>query len=780
MHKIAEHTTSRGNKLHLTKWLVLSLLLILTFAYTPAQRISPVGTWTAYLSHNKTKTIIRKGDRLYVNTEGGIYWYDLNTGERKTYSPIEGLTSVNPTAFFLDTLSGTFFLGYDDGSVDYFTDPDQEFNYITDIRRTDLFTTKRINDFDSRDNLVYIATEFGIVLFDIARGEVRSSVTKIGSNPTGQAVRQVEIIGDTIWVTMGTNGLWKADINVINLTVPGIWSPERGQNGLPSAGAAVLLDHLGERVYVEIGDTIFLKDPGESWEVGPFPRRPYHSMGHNGDNFFWLGFDNLLRIFRLDSGQSNLVHNVKFSAAYLDFDRNIVGDSLDGLLDWQDTDSFAVLTPEGPFNNLVTQMAVGNGELYIAPEGRNGTGPANNVDGFYSFNQERGWRRYNVDDELFRDSVWAEFARVHYDEKRNRAYLGSWNHGVLMVDENGDVAQVWTSKISGLSPSNNQGIGWNTRVTGVALDDNDVLWTTAILADFNLNVLTPDSVWHNINLPGTTPVDIIIDDFNNKWLMGNGNGITVFNENGTIDDTSDDQVKRISTDAGNGGLPNNSVYALVKDRRGQIWVGTLEGVVVYANPGAVFSNNFPDASCPVIDGFCLLRDQRINTIAVDGANRKWIGTNNGIYLVNPQGNRLLQHYTMDNSPIFSDEIRDIKIDPGTGEIFIGTSKGVLSLMGDATGGKDDSEQLYVFPNPIPYDFEGSVSISCSVTDAEVRITNIAGQLVRQLDALGGQAVWDFRDVAGQRLAPGIYLAMVADDEGQMAGIAKFVVLERNQ
>lgn len=754
--------------------LLLGLLLSQELA---AQRISPVGTWTPYVSHNKARDIVRQGDRLYVRSEGGVFWYNMVTGESQSYSPVEGLTSVRPTAFHLDSVSGVFFLGYDDGSVDYFTDPDLGFNYVTDIRRTELFTNKKINDFDSRDGLLYIATEFGIVIFDIDKREVRSSVTKIGGIPTGRGVKKIEIVQDTIWVAMGDNGLWQADINSANITVPGVWTSANGKLGLP-AGPAFLLAHIGNRMYVDIADTIFLKNPGQNWTPGPFPNAEYYNMGSNGNEYLWLTFFNLIRVYNLSLGQSNLVHSTRFqTACLLDTSNFFVGDTVSGFMRWYDTDSFDVLTPPGPFNNEITQLAAGNGELFIAPGGRNGTGPANNFDGFYSFNQEAGWNRYNVDDELTRDSVFAEFARCHYDVRTGKAYFGSWNHGVVRV-EGGEVTGAWTSKNSNLSPSNLQGIGWNTRVSGLATDDSGNLWVTAILADFNLNVLTEDSVWLNFNVPQINPVDIMVDDYGNKWITGNGNGIAVYNENGTLDNPADFSLKYLKTDAGNGGLPNNSVYAITKDRRGQIWVGTLEGVAVFANPGSVFSGNFPDASCPVIDGFCLLRDQRVSAIAVDGANRKWIGTNNGVYVVNPQGNRLLYHYTQENSPLFSDEIRDIEIDALTGEVFIGTSKGLISLMGDAIGGKEHSDSLYVFPNPIPYDYDGTVSITSTVTDAEVRITNVVGQLVRELDALGGQAVWDFRDVAGRRLAPGIYLALVSDSDGKNAGAAKFVVLER--
>ena len=140
---------------------------------------------------------------------------------------------------------------------------------------------------------------------------------------------------------------------------------------------------------------------------------------------------------------------------------------------------------------------------------------------------------------------------------------------------------------------------------------------------------------------------------------------------------------------------------------------------------------------------------------------------------------MIQHYTTDNSPLFTNEIRDIVIDPITGEILIGTGEGLLSLMGEAIAGKETSEELYVFPNPIYSDYDGNIAISCSVTDAQVRITTVSGMLVRELDATGGQAVWDGLDTAGNRLRPGIYLAMVADVDGKNAGIAKFAVIARD-
>jgi ligand-binding sensor domain-containing protein len=438
-------------------------------------------------------------------------------------------------------------------------------------------------------------------------------------------------------------------------------------------------------------------------------------------------------------------------------------------------DSLEAAYPAGPYNNKVTALAVGNREFYVAPEGKSGSSaPAGNTDGFWHFHPEKGWHRFDVEDELSRDSVWAEFARACYHLEDSVCYMGSWNHGVIRLKA-GKISHVWTPMNSNL----NGGIGNSVRISGLAVDDDQNVWATGIVADYNVNVFSSaDSVWYPYSIPGLYPIGLVIDDWGNKWINNQGAGITVFNENGTLTTTSDDKVKNLTSEIGRGGLPTGSVYALAKDLKGQIWVGTLEGIAVFANPSAVFNSNFADASCPVIEGFCLLRDQRVNAIAVDGANRKWIGTDNGLYLVNPQGNKLLQHFTTNNSPLFSNQIVELQIDQQTGEIFIGTSKGLLSLMGDAIGGKENSDSLYVYPNPVQADYDGPIAITSSYKDVEVKITTVSGQLVRAITALGGQAIWDGNDTAGNRVGPGVYMAMVADKEGKFAGIAKFVILDR--
>lgn len=760
------------------------MLVCFLFCLAPSltgQRVAPIGTWTSYVSHNNPNALVPFNGRFAAVTDGGLYTFDTLGGPMKSYTKVEGMSSESPSLVHFDEETGYLFIGYRDGLIDFTKDPETGFKYISDIARSQFYTAKTIRAFTSRDHLLYIATDFGIVIYDIDKQETRSAVTKVGTVVTGHPVLDLQIVGDSILAAMGSSGVWRAGLNHPNITSPDAWTEVTGRNGLGN-GYGYAMAKAGGYTYIGLGDTLWRRFQGtNSWNVAPYPKEQFNYLG-GSDGYLYMMYSNLVR-WRDSLGVQGIIFtSSKLVTGYIDSSQVILGDTLEGVYRWFPGDSTQSLLPNGPRNNKVSQLAVGNGTLVVAPEGKAGqSASAETRNGFYTYRKERGWKVYNVGDELnVSDNLYKDFARVYYHPETDRFYLGSWNHGVLEYSD-GDITHQWTPANSNLPGSNNVGSPNSLRVSGLVVDRNGVLWACAMLADYNLNALDPvDSTWKNLNVPGLGAIGIIVDDFNNKWIINQDQGLVVYNENGTLNTTADDNVRKITANPGQGGLPNNTVFDIAKDQRGHIWVGTLQGIAVIANPGSVFATNFSDASCPVIEGFCLLRDQRVTAIAVDGANRKWIGTTNGVYLVNPQGNKLLHHYTVDNSPLYNNEIRDIVIDPETGEIFIGTSKGLLSLMGDATEGKEDSDSLYVFPNPVPVDFDGPIAINGSVKDAEVKITTVSGRLVRALVSTGGQTVWDGKDAAGNSLAPGVYLAMVAAKDGNGGGIAKFIVLSRQE
>jgi hypothetical protein len=269
------------------------------------------------------------------------------------------------------------------------------------------------------------------------------------------------------------------------------------------------------------------------------------------------------------------------------------------------------------------------------------------------------------------------------------------------------------------------------------------------------------------------PMEIVIDDNNYKWIRlrpETGGGLIVY-------DDKTNNFKYLNDQDGSGGLPHKSVRTIAKDLSGDIWVGTDDGIAVFYKTKNIFSGTV-DAISPIYAGFPLLYNETITCIEVDGGNRKWIGTKNGLWLLNDDGTEAITYFTEDNSPLLSNYILDVEINEKTGEVFIATDKGVISYRGDATSSNvTQGDQVKVFPNPVPADFNGKVGISGLTTDANVKITDIYGNLIYQTTAEGGTAVWNVKNYNGTRAEPGVYLIFSSSEDGTQTYVAKIAVTE---
>jgi hypothetical protein len=297
-----------------------------------------------------------------------------------------------------------------------------------------------------------------------------------------------------------------------------------------------------------------------------------------------------------------------------------------------------------------------------------------------------------------------------------------------------------------------------------------------------------DGVWQSFNLGAlafgasrTEAGEVIIDRAGQKWILGRGSNLIVFNDNYTIGNTADDRARILSNKIGNGNLPGNRVLSFAADRDGEIWVGTDEGVAVFYSPENVFSGYNFDAQQVLVEygGYVqyLLEAEAVTAIAVDGANRKWFGTDRaGIFLMSDDGTEQIHHFTEDNSPLISNSITDIAINHKTGEVFIGTDKGIVSYKADATSGGESNQDVVVYPNPVREGYTGPIAIKGLVTDADVKITNISGSLVYATKAEGGQAVWSGNDFSGRRAQTGVYLVFISNEDGSETVVAKILFI----
>jgi hypothetical protein len=265
---------------------------------------------------------------------------------------------------------------------------------------------------------------------------------------------------------------------------------------------------------------------------------------------------------------------------------------------------------------------------------------------------------------------------------------------------------------------------------------------------------------------------IVLDLDGNRWIrQGSFGGILVISPK--------NQRQFVYNSVGSGNLPSNNVNSLAIDHDGQMWVGTDKGVVVFDNPSAVFSGKNFDAYTPVFERRRLLGNEVVTSIAIDGGNRKWMGTRNGIFLFSPDGTELVSNFNEKNSPLPSSEISYITAEPNTGEVYIRTPKGMVSYRGTATEGtlKQDGNAVKVFPNPVRPDFEGQIGIEGLVENAFVKITDIAGNLVFETRANGGTAVWNGNTLSGGRVETGVYLIFSANKKGEETLVSRFAVVK---
>lgn len=228
-----------------------------------------------------------------------------------------------------------------------------------------------------------------------------------------------------------------------------------------------------------------------------------------------------------------------------------------------------------------------------------------------------------------------------------------------------------------------------------------------------------------------------------------------------------------------------SMMCVEEDLQGRVWAGTTDGIIEVADPLkaiATKSNNVNRLKVPRNDGSnfadYLLAGEQVNAISTDHANRKWIATeNNGLYLVSPNGDKILEHFTVENSPLPSNTVNTVHADSHSNLVYIGTPYGVLTYESDATPGAESLDNVTVYPNPVTPDYSGPVNITGLMDGSMVKITDAAGNLVHQGTSQGGMLSWDVCNVGGERVRSGVYMIFAtAGENASYSAVGKVVVI----
>jgi ligand-binding sensor domain-containing protein len=363
----------------------------------------------------------------------------------------------------------------------------------------------------------------------------------------------------------------------------------------------------------------------------------------------------------------------------------------------------------------------------------------------------------------------------------------NYDNSVWLTTAQKGVAQWHNNKLQIFNPQNSslKGAANNTCFTsGVAGDTKGNSWVSNLGTTISLHVKQPDGKWTGFTNPfGVTDAGALaIDEASQIWFTTkNANGLLVYHPGNSLTSSADDKWKQYKAGAGLGNLPSNQVNCIAKDKNGFIWIGTDKGIGIIQCAENIFTPAGCDALLPVVqqDRFAglLFKDENVQTIAVDGADRKWIGTKNGVWLISATGEKVIYRFSSSNSPLLGNDISKISVDPLTGEVFIATNNGLCSFRSTATEPVSTQEKVLVFPNPVPPGYTGSIAIRGLTNNALVKITNLYGALVYQTRALGGQAIWDGKNTNGVKVASGIYLIICRDDSGVEKIATKITIVQ---
>jgi sugar lactone lactonase YvrE len=740
--------------------------------FTSAQSDIRIGQWSEHLPYNGGATVTQSPTRIYYGTEFALMAIlKEDSSQVEFFSKVDGLSDVKPSWIKYHDAFKTLIVGYANGNMDLI-DSNGVTNVNDILRNTSIQGDKRIsNIYVDNGPLIYLSTPFGLVIFDQVSRQFSSTIF------TGSPVKGFTIF-QGIYYMATENGLFFYDPqsgNIIEdfsswekIVVPGL-------NAQYTCQAIAVYQNV---LYAGFDGDLYRQDQGEFilWFTRDgFTLDFISSEGQNLMAGFACDADCIGKVFYFrDSGfwhENGIVCTARPSYAIEDEKGRIwYADHFPEFRVAQNHFTPCdILKYDTPYSGSVSEMEIKDGVLYVATGGVSESyGYQSNKDGFFTFDRAT-WSTYNqFNTPAIAATGLENFFRILPHPEEDILYVGSYWGGLLK--KVGDTYTVFDDTNSSLQGA--VGDGARERIAGLAFDKDNNLWVANYLAEEPLSVLKADGTWKSFALPCTNITNtsqIVIDRRGYKWIMlySKSASLIVFDDGGTIDDTSDDRCIQLSSS--NTAIPSNSVNCLAVDVEGDIWVGTAEGPVVFDGGGDIFGGHQGSRIKVEQDDLLnyLFGEETIYSIAIDGANRKWFGTGSGVFVQSPAGNEEVASYTTANSPLLDNRIIDIAIDGNNGVVYIATAGGIMSVRTDAIDGElVHSNDVYAWPNPVRPDHDGPIAIRGLARDAVVKITDIRGQILYETQALGGQAIWDGKDLTGQQAETGVYLVFsTAESDG---------------
>lgn len=756
------------------------LLIIAEVAFPQIQ----TGKWRDHFSYNNGVAVCLGDQKIYCATPTGIFWYNNVDGEIGKINRVNGLSDIDISSIEYSSQHSVLAIGYDDGNID-FVFKNRILN-LPQIKEKLLQGSKRINGFTFNDNVVLVSTDFGIVAIDIIKEEIKDTYY-IGDLGESVRVNRTAILNGKIYAAT-EKGLLSANLNEPLLIHYSNWT--NISSNFNSNSECVDIDVFGGKIVALEGNSSSEKDivwalSGSIWSKID---ESYNTVNHvraNQSRFIITSKEGI-SIYTSTLLASETITSYSFTYIFepnmaipLSSGNIAVADHSSGLA-YGTLNNLQEYRPNGPTNNRAFSIGLSDQKVIVA------TGAFDAAFGnlwyplsFHKFEKEQ-WK--TTENWVSRDAIRVVFNPSDPDE----FYIASWGAGIFQYREN--------IEVNHFSPANStlQTIYANEpycRISGITFDKKGNLWAANVMVPKPISVRKPDGTWFSFPYASIINADRLSDltcsPTGLLWLiLPVGEGMFVLDPGSNVESSSDDKYRKIKFADRNGNTLPNDIYSMAFDRDGYLWVGTSEGVIISYNPErAIDETEFlaqrvkiPD----IVSGLAayLLQTETVTSIAVDGGNRKWFGTSkSGVFLQSSDGAKELLHFNMQNSPLPSNNIVDIKIHPTSGEVFFATDKGMVSYRGEATEPGETFGKVYAFPNPVKPDYSGIIIITGLVENTTVKITDISGNLVYETQSNGGQAVWDGKNLNGHRVSTGVYLIFCSDSKGEQTAVTKLLFIK---
>ena len=780
----------------------LGIVLFSTFSEAKSQGNRPIGTWKDFFPYGQVFEVAPADGVVYAMTEYAVFSFYGETNEINRNSIVQGLSESNPSAIAVAEISNEgnhiLIIGYGNGNIDLLTEAGV-YN-MPDIVNSNLLGDKSIRNIYVEGYKAYLSTSFGVVVIDVESIEV---------SDTWYIKGQQDLLGvsgvkkhDGKWVVATDEGVFEADVNHDFLSSAEAWTqwddlPE-DQNTLVSE-----LQFTSNRVFAHLGDgyngRLWVKEEGSWFLMDGWPAEGDKIWGLDSRNDTLIvgtccnveRYDLELNLIPETNAVGNWmqVRDVKFGK---EEESTIwIASRIGGLIRFvtdpnEDSPNNTNLFPSGPESAHTRKLDCWNNNLWIATGGVDAvwnsnytgvgvTGLVNNswidVVSLESQNDIQGIK---------------DFLDVSIDPlNTDRVFFGSWEEGLVEVVE-GEMTQIFNNSNSTIEEADFGG-SYRTGIGGVDFDRDGNLWFTNAFTESPLQVLLSNGTFLSMELDNSISV------FDNTggvkctrdgyvWvLLPRGGGVMVYDTNETPANTSDDDWRFLSTNEEFGALPSNYVYCIEEDLDGEIWLGTGSGPAIFYGSESLFNDGENTTASQILiqqDGNYqyLLETESITSIKFDGGNRKWVGTaGSGVYVLSDDGLTIEHQFSVENSPIPDNNIHDIAINHSNGEVFVATSRGLVSYLSEATNWDKEMEHIFVFPNPVDKFHNGPITIDGLAYQCTVHITDTSGRLIAEEQSMGGRAIWDGLLDDGTPAPYGVYFVFAVDGNGDKTASTKFAI-----